>query len=156
MPFFPWNNAGWNSESAPAFSTLADVSGNTAQPIDADMHACISWFDVKDLTARSFVTPALHSKAACGKMYLSHEPSGWSSRGGRATPHAAGKGCRKRVPATGGHACDQSPVARLARSRERGTGNPDPLTRESSLPSGGRVLRQPESARWEAGFSSER
>ena len=128
-------------------STLSDVSGNTAQPIDADLHTWIAWFDVKDLTARSLLTPALHSEAACGRMYLSHEPSGWSSREGRATPRAAGKGCRKRVPATGGHACGQSPVARLARSRERGPGNPDPLAGKSSLPCGGRILLQPESAR---------
>src|ERR1035438_3115067 len=129
-------------------STLADLSGNTAQRIDAEVYVCISWCDVKRSTVRSLLTAAaLHSGEVCGRMYLSHEPSGWSSRGGRATPHAAGKGCRKRVPATGGHACGQSPVARLTRSRERGTGNPDSLTGEFSLQCGGRILLQPESAR---------
>jgi hypothetical protein len=94
----------------------------------------------------SLLTPALHSGEACGRMYVSHESPGWS-REGRATTRAAGEGCRRRVPATGGHACGQSPAARIARSRERGTGNPNPFTGESSLPSGGPILLQPESAR---------
>jgi hypothetical protein len=34
----------------------------------------------------SLLIPALHSGEACGRTYLSHEPSGWSSRGGRAAP----------------------------------------------------------------------
>src|SRR5882724_4021704 len=68
-------------------STLANLSGNAAQRIDADVHVCISWFEVKRSTARSLLTAAaLHSGAACGRMYLSHEPSGWSPVAGERVP----------------------------------------------------------------------
>jgi hypothetical protein len=51
-------------------------------------------------------------------MTVSHEPSGWLPRSGRATLRAVGAGCRKRVSKTPGRIGSPGPVAWVSRDPE--------------------------------------